>query len=408
MEAAGLKTRDFRALDGWRGVCAIMVALLHLEVGSHIFGSAAVQTSYLLVDCFFVLSGFVLTHAYRNRIRDMRSAGVMMWRRFARLWPLHAVMLAAFVALELGASFASVVSGLPRRVALFDPGSTSLVEAIPSHILLLHSMGLHDRLTWNIPSWSISVEYWTGGVFAVIMLWRRRTTALAVAVALIGLGVLAWAGRQLYAADHDLGFFRCLFGFFVGHLAYHMRARHPRWRSRELWTGLELAAITAVPVLAVVLEGSGGVLAMPFLLGGLVWILALERGYVSDLLKTVPAQALGRWSYAIYMIHALIVALIGRIIGFLGKATGVTVEAAFHGSVHTDRVWSLGNPWLMDAVTIAYLAIVIALAAATWRWIEMPSQAFLNRLVADTPPAMSETLSPSMCLPSRALTSPAR
>lgn len=395
-----LKKRDFRALDGWRGVCALMVALLHLEVGSHIFGLSPVQTAYLLVDCFFVLSGFVLTHAYRHRIHDARSAGVMMWRRFARLWPLHVVMLAAFVLLELGASIASAVSGVPRRVALFDPASTSLLEAVPSHLLLLHSMGLHDRLTWNIPSWSISVEYWTGAVFALIVIWRRRTTLLAVAAGLAGLGVLALADRQLYAADHDLGFFRCLLGFFVGHLTYKLSASRALATARLPWTGLEVAAITAIPVLAHWTQGTRWVLAMPIALGGLVWLLSLEGGRLSDLLKSRPAQALGRWSYAIYMIHALVVALIGRVIGFLGKAYGVDVELPFPGSVHTDKVWSLGSPWIMDLVTIGYLVIVIAFAAAAWRYIEMPCQAFLNRLVPDNGRASRGTRTASLDVPS--------
>jgi len=47
-------------------------------------------------------------------------------------------------------------------------------------------------------------------------------------------------------------------------------------------------------------------LAAPFVFAIPVWVFSLQQGTISDFLSTRPIQALGRWSYSIYMVHYLI------------------------------------------------------------------------------------------------------
>ena len=35
----------------------------------------------------------------------------------------------------------------------------------------LQSLDLHDRLTWNLPAWSISTEFWTYLIFGLICIF---------------------------------------------------------------------------------------------------------------------------------------------------------------------------------------------------------------------------------------------
>ena len=58
----------FTALDGWRGICALLVALYHFHATSHVEQLGLVRNAYLFVDFFFVLSGFVITYAYADRL----------------------------------------------------------------------------------------------------------------------------------------------------------------------------------------------------------------------------------------------------------------------------------------------------------------------------------------------------
>lgn len=57
----------FLVLDSWRGICALLVALFHFPTSSIISQSAFVGGSYLFVDFFFVLSGFVIASSYDGR-----------------------------------------------------------------------------------------------------------------------------------------------------------------------------------------------------------------------------------------------------------------------------------------------------------------------------------------------------
>jgi hypothetical protein len=59
-QAAGNNVTRFEALDGWRGICACLVVLFHFHGFSPIYSVELVRNSYLFVDFFFVLSGFVI------------------------------------------------------------------------------------------------------------------------------------------------------------------------------------------------------------------------------------------------------------------------------------------------------------------------------------------------------------
>ena len=55
----------FQVLDSWRGICALLVALFHFPTASAISQSRFIASSYLFVDFFFVLSGFVIAFSIR-------------------------------------------------------------------------------------------------------------------------------------------------------------------------------------------------------------------------------------------------------------------------------------------------------------------------------------------------------
>jgi len=189
----------FEALDGWRGVCACFVVLFHFHGYSPLFAWPLARHGFLFVDFFFVLSGFVIAWNYEKRLDSAPAVKRFLVLRLGRVYPLHAFMLLCFVAYELG----WLLWG-PAGTALFTGGSKP--SAIASNLLLLQSLHVHDGLTWNGPSWSISAEFWTYVLFAlaaVSMGLRNGLLALAAIappLMLLQLSDTGIDGRQCAAA----------------------------------------------------------------------------------------------------------------------------------------------------------------------------------------------------------------
>jgi len=76
----------FHVLDGMRGIAAICVMLYHYKLfgGSRI---AWLHNGFMSVDFFFVLSGFVVLHAYGKKLLTGMAATDYLARRVARLFP---------------------------------------------------------------------------------------------------------------------------------------------------------------------------------------------------------------------------------------------------------------------------------------------------------------------------------
>jgi peptidoglycan/LPS O-acetylase OafA/YrhL len=97
----GVASGRFAALDGWRGIRALLVALHHLRLDGHAYDVPAIRNAYLFVDFFFVLSGFVISHAYSRKVDSFRNILVFVVRRFGRLWPLRMVVLMGFLMVQI-------------------------------------------------------------------------------------------------------------------------------------------------------------------------------------------------------------------------------------------------------------------------------------------------------------------
>src|SRR3546814_8137818 len=90
------------ALTSLRGIAALLVVVYHfsggflpnLDPGRY---SDFVPKGYLWVDLFFVLSGFIITHAYGDAFAERARWGsirAFLFARMARIYPLHLFVLA--------------------------------------------------------------------------------------------------------------------------------------------------------------------------------------------------------------------------------------------------------------------------------------------------------------------------
>jgi peptidoglycan/LPS O-acetylase OafA/YrhL len=205
------------ALTGIRALAALLVLALHADQNVPAGASAAlpfISRGYLGVDFFFVLSGFIITHVYFSSLAQPNGNAIriFLWHRFIRLYPVHVTVLAALVAL--------IYLALAHDIPLNNPEEWRAAD-LPWQLTLLHAWGVTPRPGWNVPSWSISAEWFAYLLFPPLALAlsavRERLTVLLIAVAALAgtaalfatasWGLNSWTG--LPALSRVFGEFLC-------------------------------------------------------------------------------------------------------------------------------------------------------------------------------------------------------
>src|SRR6266852_4035558 len=230
--------KRFDALDIWRGIAACLVALYHLRpsLNSHFTDLPLLLNSYLFVDFFFVLSGFVIAANYEQRLAE----GFSLWRfallRFGRLYPLHVAVLGFCIVLHL----AHALSGIGTVSAFERPFWSP--DTIVANLLLVHSLHLFPFPTWNWPSWSISTEFYTYLLFGLALAFAKRRIVMLIIPVIVAAAIALWILVDDMDTTFDWGLIRCIFGFAIGVLAWH--AHRAAWLRSG--TALELAALALI------------------------------------------------------------------------------------------------------------------------------------------------------------------
>lgn len=237
-----------KALDGWRGIGALAVCFIHLQLNGFLTSAPSLDSWILAVDFFFVLSGFVMARVYADDLIDGQRVAVFVVRRLGRLWPLHVFMLALFIVVELAKLALQRETGFSSEHAAFT-GPRNPYDILPI-ALFLQTARLGPELTWNFPSWSISAEVWAYAVFALVAIRTAGRPGRRVLVA-GAIAVVAWlvlfvdvTGRGMLSTD-VFGIVRCLLGFFSGVVAewLHRRGTVPALADGKAEIPTVLAAI---------------------------------------------------------------------------------------------------------------------------------------------------------------------
>lgn len=384
---------SLQAINGWRGPGALAVVFGHFSVTTGAMRFADLLPLSLVVDLFFVLSGLLIAHAYTQKLRHAAAIPEYILRRFARIWPVHLAMLALLVAFEF-AKVPATHFGAHFAAQPFAADGVNPASAVWSNLLLVHSLGLHHSGTWNYPSWSLSVEFITYAAFAAFCLLRpaaRRTASVAIIV--LSLAVLAFVAPKHMHSTYDYGLFRCTAGFFAGSLLHDL-LRNVRLPSWPLPTVVECLAFGLVAVW--IGRYSGTVLAFAAPVVFCLFVLAFIPGHglLSKLLSTKPFQFMAELSFAIYMVHAVMLIILMAALRMVERASGIPLFVTVpdpHPLAGTPatmlQLLAPQNLATTTAIALVYLACVLIASYATYRFIEIPGRAVFGAL-ARRPAAM--------------------
>ncbi|TQS45853.1 acyltransferase family protein [Cryptosporangium phraense] len=256
---------------------------------------------HLGVTVFFVISGYLITTLLlREAARDGRiSLGGFYLRRAFRILPLYYVSLALFSVLGL----ADYTGDYAHRFVLF---LTYLNE--------FSGAGTFGH------SWSLGVEekfylVWPLLVFVVPTLARRRAL-VGVGLALVT-SVLGVVDRDTYLALYGPILLGCV-------LAIAMDSRRGfavvSWLARPVGS----VAIAMVAVFALVVDTNPGPVHPWFAVAvaGLLPSVLVGRRFAWGWLTVAPMRWIGARSYAVYLIHPLVMSAVDLVVPSDGRPGG--------------------------------------------------------------------------------------
>lgn len=350
--------RNLPALTSVRFVFALGVVLFHYQLQwpwDTMTTTGVLDRARLGVDAFFILSGFVLTHAYREALEARKlNYGRFVVARFARIYPAHLAVLALVLIMVLGASW----MGADFNRDLYNPVGLLLT------LLLVHAW-LPDIVAaeWNGPSWSLSAEWFAYLAFPLFA-WLGVKMARRPLVLLILSAGLFLALDQLYIvvfgdtvvhAELNLGVLRILPEFLYGIALYRLGERitlSPRHAVTAAWG--------AAAILLVLMHLKADDRLVVAAAGPLILSLALVSKAQADGPLGRPLMLLGgEASYALYLLHMPI------LIGWKG------VVSALKG---------LDSKYILDWWEIGVLLVItLAAAVALHTVVERPARTWIRR-----------------------------
>ncbi len=219
--------KHFLILDALRGVAAITVVLFHIlepySEGDHT--KQLINHGYLAVDFFFMLSGYVMAHAYDDRWDKMTTKDFLK-RRIIRLHPMIiAGMIIGAVCFYFGDSpvFPKIAGTPVWEMLLVMLVGFTLIPLPPS----MDIRGWSEMHPLNGPAWSLFLEY-IANLLHVFILRKLSKPVLGIlsflaAIALIHLAVTGpngdvIGGWSIEPEQLRIGFTRLLFPYITGML----------------------------------------------------------------------------------------------------------------------------------------------------------------------------------------------
>ena len=351
---------EIRSLTGLRIVAALWVVFFHLSwaPGSSYSRYWApllplIRHGAMGVDLFFVLSGFVITLTYVDKLGarpTLRGSVTFWWTRICRIWPVHVLVTSLFGIWLL------------VKASRHHPGPVALqavqpVVDLPHWLEQLLMVQLWHRpsfvgASWVGPAWSISAEWAAYALFPLLVpvLWRLRKAPPLVTGALSLLFMVPWAYTMEHGVSYPYSWAVRIAGGFLAGAFLCLAVRRIRRSDRVDRIAARVAVLATLEMLVVLWAdsakrgstNSGGLVVLTFPV--LVGALALSTQGMSRWLSTDAMVLGGKISFSLYLLHMPILEI------------GYTLMAWYPRLAPGTRLGTLLLPHLfLAAVLLAYL-----------------------------------------------------
>jgi peptidoglycan/LPS O-acetylase OafA/YrhL len=357
-------------LESIRGLAALLVVFFHIPAWNALTHNVTfIRNGYLMVDLFFVLSGFVIYRAYAHRLTSLKLLAEFQFLRFGRLFPVHLLFLSLFLGIEIAKYLAAISLGI--RSSNSTPFLQNSWTAFFEQLFLVHAIWpTGNTATFNNAAWSISTEFYTYLLFGTIALCFNRFRNLMfalLAAAAIGLLIVGSADRYSWLL-------RCEAGFFIGCLTAFAFEKIDR---RFVW----LPPLVSVGALVVFLMVKTNPVYDPliYLLTSMLILSIVLTESGKTVLQSKWLVWLGTISYSLYMSHWLIVWSFNQVFRVIFKRPEIVVDGV------TVPQLSLVETVLASAVMIGIIFIVSQIVYSA---VEAPFRKKSRQLILGSPPSI--------------------
>lgn len=298
-----------KPLTSLRFFFAICVFLSHYSIN----GNVLFTEGYIGVEFFFILSGFILTYNYKQRLINKQITNREFYiARFARIYPLHLLLLLFVVLLTL--------IRIIRHSGIFH------YDQFIANALLLQSF-IPNRdfyFSFNAVSWSISDEMFFYALFPFIISFICQFTKQYL-ISCVTIGLICYIVMTLLIPEgwqHALFYINPVFriyDFTIGIGLYYvwekLKDHRPVVFRKIILTGIEIISIGLLVIMVIISKN----IPQVFRYASYYWIpmsliiLVFARpsnGGIHTVLSWKPFVVLGEISFGFYMLHQKIIEMI--------------------------------------------------------------------------------------------------
>jgi peptidoglycan/LPS O-acetylase OafA/YrhL len=350
-----MKQPHLHSIDTLRGLGALVVVLYHS--GKMFAAPTLAAHGYLMVDFFFVLSGFVMTYSYEGRIKGGETFRDFAFSRFARLYPLY------LFTLILGAlSLAYVIS----EKHLWAQSGGAFWAAFGVNALTLpyfettRLVGGGPVFPFALQAWAV---FWEFVIAFAFYFWVKNGARFAVLLWLIFAGLLYFVAMPTMRIDLGwkgdgfiIGGLRAFVGLFGGYIS--AKTIKTWFDANDKARSIGLMSIAWLVIAATFYHGVWVKSDNPYFELAMIYFgFPLLVGTICHskiwILNNQIINFFGKISYSLYLMHIF---LLGLGLKYL-KATG------------TEASLGIGLVWL---------GIVIFLSYLVHRFVEVPARTILT------------------------------
>jgi peptidoglycan/LPS O-acetylase OafA/YrhL len=319
-------------IEALRGIFALFIVFYHLRhtIKLKLINNFFFLKADIFVDFFFVISGFIIFYKYHKKINTFADLIKFQLKRFMRLYPLHIITLLFFLLIELSKFFFLIKTGIQSdNNPVFQ--RNNLFSFI--HNIFL-TQGFLNFNSYNEPSWSISIEFYSYLIFGLLLLFFSKLNKIFdynyCLVALTGISCLSFffiKTHNAYQITHSYSYLRCLFSFSLGACLFYLNIIY-KIKINDFFSNIINFLIIILIIYTMRNQDSFLYLILLFFLFFFI-NLRNSNNVVNKLLQSKVLIFLGSISYGIYMTHYFIIWTLRQIFRFIVQVDTVILGNDF-------------------------------------------------------------------------------